>query len=149
MMESSLRECWRMLLIGRLMLCLFNTSRKFHSGQQPRPHKIMIDISLGVQVSGHPLCYLNPYTPYPDVKRGPQKGMAEQNELESQVTFDVSPDPLQLQLFDDYNVGDYITIEDDLGNRVNRQISGADIAVQLSGSSPIEVVDLEYRELGV
>jgi len=68
-------------------------------------------------------------------------------ELESQLTFDVEPDPLQSQLFDNYNVFDYITIEDDEGNRVNRQISGANVMVQLSGSSPVETVELEYREL--
>jgi hypothetical protein len=73
-----------------------------------------------------------------------------QAEIEGTVgkrNFTGQPDPTKLRLFVDYEVGDFITFEDEDGVRFDRQIKTADIEVDDSGGGNVETVNFEYDEV--
>ena len=73
-----------------------------------------------------------------------------QAEIEGAVgkrSFTGQPDPTKLRLFVDYEVGDFITFEDEDGVRFDRQIKTADIEVDDSGGGNVETVNFEYDEV--
>jgi hypothetical protein len=73
-----------------------------------------------------------------------------QAEIEGAVgkrNFTGEPDPTKLRLFVDYEVGDFITFEDEDGVRFDRQIKTADITVDDSSGGNVETVSFEYDEV--
>jgi hypothetical protein len=79
-------------------------------------------------------------------------GLADAAEaiLEERVAkrnFAIEPDPTQIKLFIDFNVGDFVTVESQEGERFNRQIVGAKIVVNEGQGRTIEQYSLEFDDI--
>lgn len=77
----------------------------------------------------------------------PQRAIAELEEKVGRRNFVSIPDPTKVRLFTDYNVGDFVTVEDDTGERFNRQVISANVNVSLSGNNFIEQYTLEFDDI--
>jgi hypothetical protein len=61
--------------------------------------------------------------------------------------FTIDPDPTQIKLFVDFNVGDFVTVESQTGERFNRQVIEAKVTVNGSGTSTVEQYTLDFDDI--